>query len=69
MLSQSKPNGGEQAVGQLREFIAEGGFEPGVRLPPERELCETLGMTRNTLRRALDALEREGALWRHVGKG
>ena len=69
MLSQSRPNGGEQAVGQLREFIAEGGFEPGVRLPPERELCETLGMTRNTLRRALDALEREGALWRHVGKG
>ncbi|MCB2131811.1 MAG: GntR family transcriptional regulator, partial [Rhodobacteraceae bacterium] len=42
VLSQSKPNGGEQAVGQLREFIAEGGFEPGVRLPPERELCETL---------------------------
>ena len=26
-------------------------------------------MTRNTLRKALEALEREGAIWRHVGKG
>jgi len=69
VLSQPKANGGEQAISQLRDFIADGGFEPGVRLPPERELCERLGMTRNTLRRALDTLEREGALWRHVGKG
>lgn len=69
MLSQPKPINSDQAISQLREFIAGGGFEPGVRLPPERELCERLGMTRNTLRRALDALEREGALWRHVGKG
>ena len=69
VLSQSKPNGGEQAISQLQEFIADGGFEPGVRLPPERELCERLGMTRNVLRRALDALERDGAIWRHVGKG
>lgn len=69
MLSQPKIANHEQAIGQLRDFIADGGFGPGVRLPPERELCETLGMTRNVLRRALDALEREGALWRHVGKG
>ena len=69
MLNQSKPNGSQQAISQLREFIVEGGFEPGVRLPPERELCERLGMTRNVLRRALDALERDGVLWRHVGKG
>ena len=26
-------------------------------------------MSRNTLRRALEALERDGAIWRHVGKG
>ncbi len=69
MLSQPNTVSHERALAQLREFIVDGGFEPGVRLPPERELCERLGMTRNVLRRALDALEREGALWRHVGKG
>ena len=39
------------------------------RLPPERELIGSLGMSRNTLRKALDTLERDGAIWRHVGKG
>jgi len=69
MLSQSRTGGGESAINLLRSFIADGGFEAGGRLPPERELCETLGLTRNALRRALDALEPEGVLWRHVGKG
>ena len=41
----------------------------GVRLPPERHLTDELGMTRSTLRKALDALERDGVIWRHVGKG
>jgi DNA-binding FadR family transcriptional regulator len=69
LLNQTEPAKDERAIMRLRAYIAEGGFEPGMRLPPERELTETLGMTRNALRRALDALEREGALWRHVGKG
>jgi DNA-binding FadR family transcriptional regulator len=56
-------------VSRLRSFIAEGGYKAGGRLPPERELTDELGMTRSTLRKALDALEREGAIWRHVGKG
>lgn len=53
----------------LRAFIDAGGYRPGDRLPPERELIGSLGMTRNTLRKGLEALEREGAIWRHVGKG
>lgn len=56
-------------VSRLRTFIADGGYKAGGRLPPERELTDELGMTRSTLRKALDALEREGAIWRHVGKG
>ncbi len=56
-------------VSRLRSFIADGGYRTGSRLPPERELTDELGMTRSTLRKALDALERDGAIWRHVGKG
>jgi DNA-binding FadR family transcriptional regulator len=54
---------------RLRRFIEEGGYERGVRLPPERKLTSQLGMTRATLRKALEVLERDGIIWRHVGKG
>ena len=56
-------------VARLRSFIQNGGYTEGVRLPPERHLTDELGMTRATLRKALDALERDGLIWRHVGKG
>jgi DNA-binding FadR family transcriptional regulator len=54
---------------RLRAFIHEGGFASGGKLPPERQLTEELGMSRATVRKALDALERDGLIWRHVGKG
>ena len=59
----------EDAIAALTGFICDGGYSPGDRLPAERELIVSLGMSRNTLRRALEALERDGAIWRHVGKG
>ncbi len=57
------------ALEQLRGMIGGGSYAPGDRLPPERELIVSLGVSRSTLRKALDTLEREGAIWRHVGKG
>jgi DNA-binding FadR family transcriptional regulator len=57
------------ALVQLRAFIADRAFKPGERLPPERLLCIELGLKRTDLRRALEALEKENRLWRHVGKG
>lgn len=57
------------ALAQLRAFIADRAFQPGDRLPPERVLCTELGLRRSELRRALETLEREDVLWRHVGKG
>lgn len=69
MLTRAIPAEREAAVATLRSFISDGGYAPGDRLPPERELINELGMTRTTLRRALEALEIEGAIWRHVGKG
>jgi DNA-binding FadR family transcriptional regulator len=54
---------------RLRAYILEGGFAHGARLPAERQLTEELGMSRTVLRRALEELERDGVIWRHVGKG
>lgn len=56
-------------VARLRGFILDGGYAGGGKLPPERHLSEQLGLSRATLRKALDALERDGVIWRHVGKG
>ena len=59
----------DDALTVLADFIVSGRFEPGDRLPPERDLIVRLGLTRARLRQALEALEREGKIWRHVGKG
>lgn len=59
----------ESATAALRAYILDGQYGAGDRLPPERELIDDLGMSRTTLRKALDTLEREGAIWRRVGKG
>lgn len=59
----------EDVAARLRDFIRDGAYSPGDRLPPERELIGELDVSRSALRRGLDALERQGAIWRHVGKG
>jgi DNA-binding FadR family transcriptional regulator len=57
------------ALTQLRAFVAQREMESNTRLPSERELCESLGVSRGELRKALAILEAEGQVWRHVGKG
>mgnify|MGYP001819227934 CR=1 FL=1 len=69
MLANSETTNRQEPVESLKAFIQAGGFAPGDRLPPERELTVDLGMTRSVLRKALDTLEHEGRIWRHVGKG
>lgn len=68
-IGKYSPLDNNNALKQLRRFIETGGYAPGDRLPPERALIDSLGVTRNALRKGLDTLEREGAIWRHVGKG
>jgi len=59
----------DAALVQLRAWLTRHDSPPGTRLPAERELSETLGVSRGNLRKALATLEKEGQLWRHVGKG
>ena len=56
-------------ITQLRAYLAQAELPEDGRLPPERELSDALGVSRTELRKALTALETEGQLWRHVGKG
>src|SRR4029450_5297520 len=60
---------GQGALTQLRAYLAQQALPTDGRLPPERELCETLGLSRGELRKGLAALEAERQIWRHVGKG
>lgn len=57
------------ALARVRDYIRDGGYGPGDRLPPERQLIEQLELPRGALRQALETLERSGSIWRHVGKG
>ncbi len=60
---------GESGLARLRSYIEENDFAPGDRLPAERQLIPELGLSRTELRKALERLERDGVIWRHVGKG
>ncbi len=53
----------------LRDFIETSNLKQGARLPPERELCEKLGVPRSALRKMLAEMEADGLLTRHVGRG
>ena len=58
-----------QIAEQLRALIERGEFEPGTRLPPERDLANQLGVSRPSVREALIALEVEGRVEVRMGSG
>lgn len=53
----------------LREQIGRGQYAPGATLPTEDTLCQQLGVSRITVRRALQDLESEGLVERRQGRG
>ena len=50
----------QQLTQQLTRRIITGGYPPGSRLPPVRELAAQAGVNPNTMQRALAELETEG---------
>jgi GntR family transcriptional regulator len=53
---------------QIRSLIASGQLDDDGRLPAERELAETLGVSRTTVRQVLDGLEHAGLIHRRRGR-
>lgn len=63
------PRRAEQLVERLRGYIREHKLEAGMRLPAERQLAVELGVSRNSLREALQMLISEGLLLSRRGGG
>lgn len=60
----------EQALRTLvTEGTQDGSLRPGSKLPTERALVAQLAAPRSAVRRALEVLERDGVVIRHVGRG
>jgi GntR family transcriptional regulator, arabinose operon transcriptional repressor len=57
----------------VRDFllneVTAGRFKPGMALPPEVELAEELGVSRQTVRKALAEMDDEGIIRREQGRG
>ena len=47
----------DEAIEKIKAMIVSGELAPGDRLPPEKELAERLGLSRNSMREAVKALE------------
>ena len=57
----------QEVADQLRRNISEGKLKPGDKLPAERELAQLFGVSRNTMREALRALELSGLIELKLG--
>jgi DNA-binding GntR family transcriptional regulator len=59
----------EQVAAHVRGLIRRGRKKAGMPLPSEKELCDELGVSRNTVRRAYELLVSEGLVVRRQGVG
>jgi DNA-binding FadR family transcriptional regulator len=68
-LEETTAKGFDRVFAFVRERFLAGAVRPGDRLPPERELCLRLGVSRPALREALRALAMLGVVEIHHGVG
>lgn len=60
---------GTEAIERLEDFIVVNRLTANTRIPSERDLCEMWGVSRSTLRQAVDTLVSWGVLYRVRGSG
>ena len=67
----SLPEGGKarRVYLLLKDEMSSGAYGPGSTLPGEQRLAEQFGVSRVTIRRALDALNADGLIERRAGSG
>lgn len=58
-----------QVYGTIRDWLKEGRYKPGDKLPGENILAEQLKVSRGTLRQAMLLLQEDGMIMNHQGKG
>lgn len=68
-MSKTRKDPTTAIIDGLKAFIADEHYELNTRLPPEREMCERMNVSRTALRKALGVMEADGLIWRHVGRG
>ena len=60
---------GEQVLAQMKEQILSGDWKEGEKIPSENQLCETFGVSRVTVRQAIQKLVAQGLLETRLGEG
>ncbi|MGI5835395.1 MAG: GntR family transcriptional regulator [Chloroflexota bacterium] len=68
-VGENRPPLYHQLKDYLRDKIESGEWQPGQRIPSERELCAAFNVSRATTTQALNDLERMGLIERRQGKG
>ena len=69
MLLETAGDNSNYALEQLRTLMVSAHLAGNDKLATERDLALRLGVSRRAVRRALEVLEAEGALWRRQGSG
>lgn len=64
-----KATAADEIIDQIKDLVQANHYSPGARLPSERELAKTLGVSRPTVREALRTLELMGVLNTRHGSG
>ncbi len=59
----------DRTARRLQQLVADSGLQPGDLLPPERQLCELLGVSRTVVREAVRSLVAKGLLEVRQGHG